>query len=75
LPLFEDSPESIYVYLGGLIIDIDSANHLFNGILIEPIIKLNSININKLSHKQIRKIILETTNIVDKIRRDLIDSE
>lgn len=74
LPLFEECPDNIFVYLGGLIIDICSANNLFDGILIETIVKLNSLKINKLSHKEVRKIVLETTNIVDKIRKDLINN-
>jgi len=72
LPLYEnETDEMLKVYLGGLLIDINSANVLFNGILIDLIIKIHSIYVNDFDHKQVRKIVLECTNLVKKIRGEL----
>lgn len=75
LPLFEEVNTDIYkLYLGGLLIDINSANSLFDGILIDIIVKINALFENDFEHKQIRKIVLESTNLVNKIKKELIDS-
>lgn len=72
LPLYENETNEIFkIYLGGLLIDINSANVLFDGILIDLIVKIHSIYVNDFDHKQVRKIVLECTNLVKKIRGEL----
>jgi hypothetical protein len=72
LPLYEEVDSNVYkIYIGGLLIDINSANSLFDGILIDLIIKINTLFENNFEHKQMRKIVLECTNLVKKIRREL----
>jgi hypothetical protein len=63
LGLFEDNDNIIpIIYLNGLIMNINSANELFDGELINLIIKLNILITNKLNHKELRKIIFECIN-------------
>jgi hypothetical protein len=68
LYLYEDY-ESIVpqVYTEGLMINIDSANKMFDGVLIEILVKLNEINFKTMEHKDIRKRVLESTNMADKL--------
>lgn len=74
LHLVEEKQHDYKIYLGGLMIDIHSANDLFDNQLIDILIKLNSIYINEFEYKQIRKIILECKNninfLLDAIRKN-----
>ena len=67
LPLFEVENMLPSNYLNDLIFEIHSANDIFNGILIEIIVKLNSLNKPNISHGKLRKIILECTNMIVKM--------
>lgn len=65
LHLVEEKQHDYKIYLGGLMIDIHSANDLFDNQLIDILIKLNSIYINEFEYKQLRKIILECKNNIN----------
>lgn len=67
IPLYETNNLLPLDYVDDLIRDIYSANDLFNGILIEILVKINSIKIKNVNHKTVRKIILECTNIINKM--------
>lgn len=58
------------IYLGGLLINIDSANRMFKGIFVEILIKLNEINFDTMNHKEIRKRVLEAVNMADKMLKE-----
>lgn len=75
LHLVEEKQHDYKIYLGGLIIDIHSANDLFDNQLIDVLIKLNSIYINDFEHKQIRKIVLECKNNINFILECIKTSE
>jgi len=70
LPLFEESENEIIhnIYLEALIIDVNSANELFDWVLIDVIVLLNSLHGKELKHKQVKKTILECVNMIDKIK-------
>lgn len=75
LPLSEENNNTLpKIYIDGLMLDLDSANDLFEGILIELIIKVNSLRTPLLSHDIIRKIVFECTGLVDKIKEG-VDSD
>ena len=65
LHLVEEKQHDYKIYLGGLMLEIHSANDLFENQLIDILIKLNSIYINDFEYKQIRKIILECKNNIN----------
>jgi len=70
LYVFEQSeiPDSGYnykTYVGSILLYISSSNELFNGELINILINLNTIMINNLDKKQIKKIVLEIKNIAE----------
>lgn len=72
LPLYEKNDSLIpQIYLNGLLININSANQMFDNILIDIMIKLNELNISNLTHKEIRKIILECVNDVVALRENI----
>jgi hypothetical protein len=67
IPLFEVDNKLPLEYVDDLIRDIHSANDLFDGILIEILVKINSLKDKKINHRIVRKIILECTNIINKM--------
>lgn len=74
LPLSEQNDNIVpIVYLNGLMMNISSSNQMFDGMLIDLLVKLNEIRIIKLNHKQLRKIILEALDMValliDKLKK------
>jgi len=71
LPLSEQDNNIAKTYVQRLMIDIKSANSLFDGILIDLIIKINSITENDLSHIQIRRIVFECINVINKIKEEI----
>ena len=74
LPLFEELGElPIQVYIGALMIDVNSANELFDGKLVDVLVKLNSIHEKETTHKQIKKTTFECTNMVQKMKDVLLD--
>lgn len=75
LHLVEEKQHDYKIYLGGLMIDIHSANDLFDNQLIDVLVKLNSIYINEFEHKQIRKIILECKNNINFLLENIKISE
>lgn len=65
LPLFEEyGKENIEIYVNGLLIDLCSADMLFDGCLSEIIVKLNSVIVVDMTHKEIKKKILECMDII-----------
>ena len=75
LHLVEEKQHDYKIYLGGLMIDIHSANDLFDNQLIDILIKLNSIYINDFEYKQLRKIILECKNNINFLLEHIQKSE
>lgn len=73
LPMFEESGFISDIYIYGVLLDINSANELFDGILIEVIVKINSLYKAHLTHRQIKKIVLECTNMLKAIEEGLSD--
>lgn len=67
LPLFEIDNKLPIVYVNDLIYDIHSANDLFDGILIEILVKINSLKLKNINHRIVKKDILECTNILNKM--------
>lgn len=62
------------VYLYALIIDVNSANFMFDNIFIDLSVKLNSLYmaINQpMPHSEIRARVLECTNMVSRIGKEL----
>lgn len=72
LPLYEQDNNIVpIVYLNGLLMNISSSNQMFDGLLIDLLVKLNEIRIIKLNHAQLRKIILESLDMVDILVKQL----
>lgn len=68
LPLSEENNNIVpIIYLSGLLMNINSSNQMFNGILIDLLIQLNEITFVNSNHKQIRKIVLESLNMVSQL--------
>jgi len=67
IPLFEIENKLPLEYINDLIRNIHSANDLFDGILIEILIKVNSLKGKKINHHIVKKVILECTNIINKM--------
>jgi len=69
LPLYEELGEvPINIYIGALLIDVNSANELFDGKLVDVLVKLNSIYEKECTHKHIKKTTFECTNMVQKMK-------
>lgn len=73
LPLFENSEVDYKLYVSSLLISLNSANELFDGMLIDIFVNIHSIYCNDFSHKEIKKIILETVPIVSKLKEGVDD--
>lgn len=75
LPLYETQNKvTIKVYCNSLLLNLSSADRMFNGQFIEVLIKINELNFDTMEHNQIRKIVLEAINIVQKMQKDLGDN-
>jgi len=62
------------VYLHALIIDVNSANNMFDNIFIDISVKLNALYMlsnQAIPHSEIRSRVLECANMVDRIRKEL----
>lgn len=62
------------IYLHALIIDVNSANYMFDNIFIDLSVKLNSLYMasnQQMSHDDIRARVLECTNMVSRIGKEL----
>lgn len=72
LPLSEENKNKIpKIYVKRLIDDVISANELFNGTLINLIIKLNILLIKESTHFEIKSIVFECINLCKKIIHEL----
>jgi hypothetical protein len=52
--------------------DINSANNLFEGILIDLIIKLNILISNNIDHNIVRKTVFECIESINRIKKELV---
>jgi hypothetical protein len=69
LPIAEENDNKTpKLYVERLMKDINSANSLFDDILIDIIIKLNVICERPLEHQELKSIIFESIDIVKKIK-------
>lgn len=62
------------VYIHALIIDVNSASSMFDDIFIDILVKLNSLyelSNQSISHDDIKNRVLECTNMVDRIGKEL----
>jgi hypothetical protein len=62
------------INLHALIIDVNSANNMFDNIFIDVSVKLNTLYMlssQTLTHSEIRSRVLECANMVDRIRKEL----
>jgi len=74
LPLYEEKNNEIpMIYINAQMIDVASANNLFNGILIDLIIKLNTLCGIQEDHSFVRKTVFECTNIITRIKKELVE--
>jgi len=76
LPMTEEINDSIsktnlQLHIEKLIIDMHSANSLFDGILIDIVVKINSIYENDFKHSQIRSIVLDSASKLNKVKSSL----
>lgn len=73
LPLYEGENGILVskIYCDGLLMNINSANQIFEGIFVEILIKLNEINFTTMNHYNIRKIILEAVNMSERMLKEL----
>lgn len=74
LPIFENKNDNdliLIIYLNGLLLNISSANQMFNGILIDILVSLNEIIINDMDHKNLKKVVFECINKVTNLKEDL----
>ena len=68
LPLYETQDILVVkVYHNATLLNLSSADRIFEGILIEILVKLNEIDFDNMEHIKIRKIILESISMVDKM--------
>lgn len=76
LPMYEETNEISPIYVYGLLVDMNSANELFDGILIEVIVKIHSLyKLESTTHRQLKKLVLECTNLLSTIRSELVKYE
>ena len=71
----EGSLDHLTIYLWALLSDLNSANYLFDGILIEVIVKLNSIYLKELPFKEMKKIVFDTIDVVQKTMKKLDEED
>lgn len=79
--LYEENENSIpSVYIERLILEINSSNNLFNGVLIDLIVKINCINflgektgetIEKVFKNKMKSIVFESINLCKKNIEDI----
>lgn len=76
IPICEENGKThLTLYLWGLCNDVLSANSLFDGELIELIVKLNSIYEGKLTFAEMKKVVFDTIDTIKKINRAHIIEE
>jgi hypothetical protein len=63
------------VYLDGLLMNIGSADELFDGMLINLIIKLYELKNVNLGHRKIREIVLDSCEMIDKLIKEVSEIE
>lgn len=69
LPMSEEDGCIPKIYMHSLLIEINSANELFDGELIDILVKINAIySQNDIEHKQIKKLVFDCTNTLTKMR-------
>ena len=75
LPMFEEQDKIVpKVYVHALVININSANDLFDGVLIDIVIKLNELYIsNEISHKEVKRLVLGCTNFATRLLQEIIE--
>ena len=83
LPLTEENIyEMVFIYLDALIIDINSANDLFDYCLIDILVRINSLKEVKYEnvlirgtdqHSQVKRTVLGCKEIIDHLKEGLIN--
>jgi len=83
LPLTEENVyEMVFIYLDALIIDINSANDLFDYCLIDILVRINSLKEVKYEnvlirgtdqHSQVKRTVLGCKEIIDHLKEGLIN--
>lgn len=76
IPMYEEHGyDSVKIYLGGLLMDVASADSLFGGRLSPVLIKLNIIYECEIQYKDIRRKVFECTNLIQTLIEDIGDKD
>lgn len=70
LPMFEelDDINVLNAYIEWVIIEMNSSNDLFDWILIDIMVLINTLLLTEnIQHKQVKKIVLDCANMIDRL--------